>query len=384
MACVICNSKSLEKLESPMHNRMVIGDHRIFEGGGVKRVICQNCGSIQTLQDEDYKRKISRVYQNYQPTDVKCYSYGENRQFTSPRLQTVCQKVVASCSLPSKGRALDIGCSQGEWLDYFNQLLPDWNLYGLDICEHFRDFVLNRKRVQGFFSSIDEVKRSGVKFDFISINYTLCACDNMMDILNCVHEILEDNGVVFIIDTDFEVHPYQLNVIEHIVYFNQSTLYSLLARTGLEILDIDFEHEKKEIWAFAKKSTEKNDSNLYEYNKRKYDECRVYLNRVTDTIERYIKDAYEIGIFGTANAAIWVLEIIRQYDSLVLGKNIFFVDENEEIIKNKKCIGGNPIYCVDNIPENAIVFLPFPNYIADNIMERYEKKYPRVKFVAFE
>ena len=110
----------------------------------------------------------------------------------------------------------------------------------------------------------------------------------------------------------------------------------------------------------------------------------MYLNRVTDTIERYIKDAYEIGIFGTANAAIWVLEIIRQYDSLVLGKNIFFVDENEEIIKNKKCIGGNPIYCVDNIPENAIVFLPFPNYIADNIMERYEKKYPRVKFVAFE
>lgn len=336
------------------------------------------------MQDEDYKRKISQVYQNYQPTDVNCYYEMGNGRYTFPRLQVICQKVMTALPLSSKGKTLDIGCSQGEWLGYFNQLRPGWDLYGLDICEYFRDSVLNRKQVKGFFSSIDELKNSNVKFDFISINYTLCTCDNMMEILNCVHVILEESGVVFITDTDFEVHPYQLNVMEHIVYFNRSTLYSLLARTGLEILDIDFEHEKKEIGVFDKKCTEKKYSNLYKYNKGKYNECRMYLNRAIDTIERYIKDVDKIGIFGTANAAIWVLEIIGQYESLVFGKNIFFVDENEEIIRNKKCIGGKSIYRVEDIPQNAIVFLPFPNYIAGNIVGRYEKKYPQIKFITFE
>ena len=221
---------------------------------------------------------------------------------------------------------LDIGCACGEALRYFHELKPEWHLFGVDTGEHFRDDVLRRDQVKGFYSNIYEVKASKIKFDFIMINYVLGVCDNIMDILGSLYELLNEQGIVFVIETDFVVQPYQLNIAEQISFFHRDSLAPVLTSVGLEIIDTDFQHEEKEIWAFARKGISKESSNIYDINKHKYNKCLDYLNRVGAVVENVVMENKNsvVGVFGISNAGVWISEIICK-TSMGGGKQNFFL-----------------------------------------------------------
>lgn len=251
MECVLCGSCCLESLKAPRFRKMVIGDRRVAEGYFGK-VICKDCGCIQTLQDENYKKEIGQIFQNYESVSVPTFrSKGELRY--NSRLQAICQKINTALELSEKGNVLDIGCGSGEWLTYFNQIKPEWDLYGMDVGEHFRNSVLSRSQVRAFFTNMDEIKKRNIKFDLVVINYTLCVCKNAIHILNVIHEIIDPDGILFIIDTNFMVHPYQFNIIEHAIHFNRNTLLVILEKTKWKVLDVKFQGEEKDVWAFAKR-----------------------------------------------------------------------------------------------------------------------------------
>lgn len=383
MQCILCKASSLEVLKLPKYNNLVTGDRKVFHGDSsrVKMVICKECGHLQHLQDRNYKEEIDQIYYNYAPNDVK--TFNETDKSCIPRLKAVCQKVCKAVELPRKGNMLDIGCACGEALRYFHELKPEWHLFGVDTGEHFRDDVLRRDQVKGFYSNIYEVKASKIKFDFIMINYVLGVCDNIMDILGSLYELLNEQGIVFVIETDFVVQPYQLNIAEQISFFHRDSLAPVLTSVGLEIIDTDFQHEEKEIWAFARKGISKESSNIYDINKHKYNKCLDYLNRVGAVVENVVMENKNsvVGVFGISNAGVWISEIICK-TSMGGGKNkIFFVDEDEEMVSRR--IGENefPIYRVEEITEEAVILLPFPQYIANRIKKRYEKQYSYLRFL---
>lgn len=124
--------------------------------------------------------------------------------------------------------------------------------------------------------------------------------------------------------------------------------------------------------------------NLYEYNKNAYAKCLAYLNCVIDEVEKCINNSDIIGIWGTSIAAIWVSEIINEYPIATLQKRVFFIDEDEEVFQNKTQINGFPIYRAEEIMDNTAVLLPFPDYVAMSIKERFEKKNSSLKFIMFK
>lgn len=236
-----------------------------------------------------------------------------------------------------------------------------------------------------FFSSLNEIKKSGLKFDFVSANHMLCVADNLVQILETVHDILTDQGVFFVMDTDFEVHPWLLYDIEYSSYFTNDYLKNVLSGFGFEILNIDYEREEKEIAVFCSKKEIKQKKCIYSYqvNKEIYEQKVVYLNRVIDTVHEYVEANSCIGIFGTSIAGVWLSEIITKGELDCANKKIFYVEEDEEILRQKTGVNGYPIYRLEEIEEDAVVFLPFPRYIAESIKRRCKNKYYNCKFVIF-
>lgn len=249
--CILCNSENLEILKVPKQEAYATGDRKIFVKGNrqIAKVICKDCGMVQFLQNIDHKNVVNEVFGNYEVLHVKQWSTEERQH--CPQLQDEYERINRALTLPGTGKVLDIGCGSGESLFWFKQEHPDWDLYGMDIGEQFRSKVI--KEGGRFFASLEEIRASGLKFDFVSVNRMLCLADNLVQILETVYDILSDQGVFFVMDTDYEVHPWMLYEIDHSSFFTKKYMKSVLERFRFEILDVDFEHEKKEIAFFCSK-----------------------------------------------------------------------------------------------------------------------------------
>lgn len=388
LKCRICNSAQLEKLMTTKLEAFATGDRRRFDKGSrrLEKVICQDCGTVQFLQNDDYKSALDEVYGGYGVLHDKAWSAEESE--CRPRLRVMYEKVSQTISLPEIGNMLDIGCGGGESLLHFHRIYPEWNLYGMDIGEQFGDKVLEREQVKNFFSSLIDLESSGIKFDFISINDVLSLADNADEILRMVHTLLKDDGVFFVKESDYEVNPYLLYEVGCCFFTTKQHIENVISNFGFDILDVNFDMGKKAIGVFSRKSIVPKSlyQNSYEINKHVYEKKIEYLNQVIDTAIRYTEDRRNtnIGIFGVSVAGIWLSEIITRNGYVREDQQVFYVDEDEDYLRRKTGVNGYPIYRLDEIEEPAIFFLPFPQYVAENIIRRCEKKYKNLEFVNFK
>lgn len=384
--CIICNSEELEKLKTTKIEVFSTGDRKKFDADGkkIERVICKCCGTIQFLQNSDYVAAIDEVYKNYDVMRDKMWLADEKGH--KPRLQVVYEEINKAIHLSETGNMLDIGCGGGEALSQFGELYPEWDLYGMDIGEQFRKSVIERKKVKIFFTSLEEITESHVKFDFITINNVLSLADNPAQILKTVHGLLTDEGIFFVKDSDFEVHPFLLYEIESCAFYTKAHMEKVLRKFEFDIMDTKFELEKKEIGIFSRKSNELQASyqNSYELNKKIYNRKIEYLDSIIDTVKRCVEKNVHIGIFGTSIAGVWLSEIVTKGAISLVDRQIFYIEEDEDFRQKKTGVNGYPIYRLEEVTEHAVIFLPFPKYIAENIKRRCEKKYKHLDFIIFE
>lgn len=384
--CVLCGSAQLEELHTTKTEVFVTGDRKKFESRGmiIKRVICKDCGTVQFLQNKSYKDAVNEVYQNYEVMHDKVWSPDSKEH--KPRLQVIYKKISEKLHLPETGNMIDIGCGGGESLFWFHQMYPKWNLYGLDIGEQFRQAVTTQEGVKDFFSSLEELSNSNIRFNFITINNVLSLAGNAARILESVKECLDDEGIFFVKDADYEVHPWLLYEIECASFYTRKQMGNVLQGFGFDILNINLELEQKEIGLFCKKGNVswKKKRNIYELNKNIYNTSIEYLDRVIDAIGEYTEKNAHIGIFGTSIAAIWVSQIIVEGGYAITDKEIFYIEEDEDYLHKKVGVNGYPIYPLGEYMKPAVVFLPFPRYIAESIKKRCEKDYHNLHFIVFE
>lgn len=384
--CILCNSRQLEIVGGTKKEVFVTGNREKFDIGDriIEKAICKKCGLLQYIQTEDYKKTIDEVFKNYEVMHNKTFSADSNQY--EPRLYKLSKKVSTALRLKDKGKILDIGCGGGEFLQWFGQINSGWELYGQDIGMQFSK-ILNTQRTRvNYYSSMEKVRQSNIKFDLVTINSTFSLAYNPVEILRTVHDILSEDGIFFIMDIDIEIHPYLFYCLEMRTFFTQNFLKSILGYFGFEIVNTDYEREKKEIGIFVKKggNLQELQTNWYEYNRNMYQKSIHYLDNVIDVAIENIEKYQYIGIFGMALAGVWLAEIITEKILSQQKKKIFFIDEDEDILQKKEGANGYPIYRLEEITQNAIVFLPFPRYIADGIEKRCSEKYKNIKFIKFD
>ena len=101
----------------------------------------------------------------------KRYEEGYMEEWDDNKKQKV-REVISSLNLPAKGKALDFGCGNGVFTNIIKQVLPEWEVYGVEIS---KIAVANAKRkftVCHFFSD-DEADSYKTQFDFLFSHHVI-------------------------------------------------------------------------------------------------------------------------------------------------------------------------------------------------------------------
>lgn len=138
------------------------------------------------------------------------------------------------------GRVLEIGCSNGVFLDLFKE--KKYETWGVEPSESAKIAgKKGHKIIRGFFESVS--LPTGF-FDLVIINHTLEHMDNPVEVLKKVHKVLKKDGVVFVDVPNFgslsskilgKRWPYLLPE-EHKHQFTKESLTNLLINSGFKVI----------------------------------------------------------------------------------------------------------------------------------------------------
>ena len=172
--CHVCDSPRLEPVHAATRPlALVSSDVQALEAR-VAWAACPRCGTIQKVVDRDWRRLADGIYQRYRINHQAAGA--EPRLFNTPfgsgpRTQILLKYLLRLIDLPPAGRLLDIGCSNGNLLKSFHRIRPDWELYGYEISEMWKEEVLALPGVRGFHAGADVTYP--FRYDLITVCHVL-------------------------------------------------------------------------------------------------------------------------------------------------------------------------------------------------------------------
>lgn len=235
----------------------------------MKRIKCALCGSEDysvVLTSEDYRlhttdekfdlvrcRRCGLVYVNPRPTKEKMgefYSrdyYGKQDRLAEIMVKLLHNmKIQKIMSFKKKGRILDVGCGDGEFLLHFKE--RGWEAYGVDLSE--ASYRLARKKLGRyvFNCELKDCHFPDSYFDLITLNHVL---EHMLDPneeLREVHRILKDDGILLLstpnIDSlQFKISKerwFGLDLPRHVYHYSPETIVVMLEKSGFNVVGIAY------------------------------------------------------------------------------------------------------------------------------------------------
>jgi len=155
-------------------------------------------------------------------------------------------KILKSCLLPQKGRILDVGCGKGEFLA--NMREKGWEDYGVEAAGIAAVYAQEKMGVNVLNRKLDEANFADKYFDVVTFWHALEHFHNPSAVLVEVNRILKPGGHLLISLPNFRSLQarimksdwYHLDIPRHIFHFTPQTITQLLAKTGFQVLSIDF------------------------------------------------------------------------------------------------------------------------------------------------
>jgi trans-aconitate methyltransferase len=103
------------------------------------------------------------------------------------------REIIENFQFPQKGKALDFGCGNGVFTNLLKELLPDWELYGVEIS---KTALLNAQKnnVNCSFFSFEEADMHKGEFDFIFSHHVLEHVQNIDQTFSDINDYLKQNS----------------------------------------------------------------------------------------------------------------------------------------------------------------------------------------------
>ena len=303
-ACRLCSSYSLKSILNldGMPSRAQYFPHNSNEAKLLVTSLnlsqCSQCGLVQIPgAPVAYYREVIRS--NKVSTSIKHFRYAQ--------LQNFIRKYSLSSSL-----LLEVGCGNGDILEILREL--DCNFHGMEINQ---DFLSNLQKegytvFSGYPDATNNLKIERLYDAFFSFN-VLEHAPNIREFLLGIQKMLEPGAVGIIEVPNFDMIASKNMIsefmLEHLVYFNQTTLRLALETSGFEIL------EMKEVWHGYIISSEVKFRQILNLNEgvKQWNELK---KEIGDLLSNYSKS--EICIWGAGHQSLATISILQLQDRVGL------------------------------------------------------------------
>jgi SAM-dependent methyltransferase len=333
----------------------VTSDCKPWPAGG-RKACCRQCGTVQVVLDAAWKKDCHDIYSTY-----SVYHQGggsEQAVFDAaaqgtPRSRRLLEKVTAAASLPPRGRALDIGCGNGNFIRSFAEVQPDWRLNGAEYNAIYRDQVLAIPRVEAFYSG--GLESIPGPFDFLSLIHVLEHIEDPVPFLRKV-AALGPAAQLLVEVPFFWDNPYELLIADHATHYTPPTLVRVLHRAGLVARELHTDWILKEISALTVVSASAPPGAVDPAAETARAEAAIdFLAAVRDHAKQLREKTAKLGIFGTSIGGTWLHAELG-------GRVDFFVDEDASRIGHRHL--GTPILSPAQVPAGSAVFMPLAERVA--------------------
>ena len=225
--CIVCqHSQSTEVFNKPYH---------LTDLGEVALCItvCDKCGAVYQNPLPDLQ-KIRKTY-----SEMSNYTNpGRDGKPSATKIAALDRQLAyLSEFLTPKGRAFQIGCSDGYTLHRFQ--LAGWEVDGIDPSSRAISLAKSQYNLELNNGFIEDFDSKGAQYDLIILTHVL---EHFVDpkavLLKCL-EMLKDDGHIFIevpslIDQD--TWPTSYFTFEHLTYFSPLSMTNLMQTCGIEPL----------------------------------------------------------------------------------------------------------------------------------------------------
>lgn len=367
-SCHICHAPNLTPLKANDRKaimfRAVTSDTKPVNAN-LELGYCQQCQSVQKYLTPEWSESVVSVYDNYTINHV---SGGEepyifnSKYGPAPRADILVTHLKAVADLPKQGRFLDFGCGNGNILKFFSQKLDGWCLHALEYSEKWKERVLAIPQVEAFYTSLEDL--GDERYDVIVMSHVLEHIPDPSAFLQKLKQHLTPNGVLFIAVPNIRQNPIDMFVLDHCSHFDLQSLQFVFNKAGMKAEKLQDDVLHKELIAVV--SNEKNSGQEPTINKTEdlYEVSATFLQQMAkmrDEAKMLRAQHSQFGIFGTATAAIWLAAELEHAQD-------FYVDEDQSKVGRE--MFGKPVIAMEQIPQNACVYIPMDKKVAVNIIER--------------
>lgn len=374
-ACHVCGAAAVETLhQGGARFRLVSSDAQPVQGTA-EFCVCPACATVQKAVTPAWRAMAARIYACY---DINHQGRGaepmifDSAKGNGPRSLILLRNLLETIDLPSHGRLLDIGCSNGNLLKSFHGLRPAWKLSGSELSETWREAVTALPGVERFYSGLNPGYES--PYDLISLSHVLEHVTDPAAFLREISRHLAQDGRIVLAVPDLAQNPLDLLIADHCTHFDSHSLASVVRHAGLTIDLLSANLLPKELIAVLSHAPMQAETS--ERKRSPADLVRSHLSLIEDVREaawRAAATGQVFGIMGSSIAACWLMQELA-------GRVGFFVDEDPNRVGHD--LAGLPILGPDRVPTDAVVFIPMSELVARKIIARWKHLPIDFRFVA--
>lgn len=369
LQCHLCDSHEITFFESFKNLGRASSDCKPWPKGGTL-CICNDCGTVQKMVDTHWHDEVSTIYANYelyhQSTDYKEQPvFDSTTGESSPRSIAILNYVQSLLAIKNNINAIDIGCGIGNMLSSLSKTFTLAKLHGFEPNAHKKNELEQLKNIVDIYTEIDQFSHK--KFDLLTMIHVLEHIASPMDVLKKLKRSIEPGGYLVIAVPDYTANPFDLIITDHASHFCVDTLYDLLLRSGLDVVNISNKAINKEIIAICKLPnndvliSEKRSAPVNNYDLVQQQLC--WMTEITTQAKAIAQANRPFGIFGTSIAANWI------YGELA-GEIDFFVDEDLDRVD--KLYHEKPVYYSTSIPKNSHTLVCLQPNVVEKVIQRIQ------------
>jgi SAM-dependent methyltransferase len=204
----------------------------LLERDGRRIIACDICGynHVAPMYTET---ELEKFYENIYSESTPSFLWHE--------------KVENINKLTKVGKVLDIGCWEGQQLEYF--MKTGWKCVGTELNKRAANEAINKGidvhqiSIREFFHQFENEK-----WDVINVAYILEHIPNPIDLLIKLKDNLENDGIIIVeVPNDFsplqlayiaehKIAPYWITLPDHVNYFDRQGIENLVKKAGFSII----------------------------------------------------------------------------------------------------------------------------------------------------